>query len=520
MSARPGSAVWLLKHELRLFWLNSAFSGKKGAAKRGPGKAAIATWAALWLGFHAAAFALLWKLRGPTMELPPPLMLAVTGTMACLFMLMLSTGLKSSVEVLFDRGDLDLLLSSPLASRSIFTVRLLAVVVGVAATYLFFFAPFANAGLLLGQFRWLGIYPTILGAAAVASSLAMLLTLALVRLLGARRTRVVAQVIGALSGAAMFLVSQASNFTSNTQKAEAVQMLARWMAPGSALGPQSLWWWPAKAALGAPLPLLAMTLLAASVLVVTVYSTHRFFVRGLQQAASMVRVAAPPAGGVRYHFGRNLAHTVLVKEWRLVARDPHLISQILLQLLYFLPLLVLAFSGDRARLPAIGIGMTMLTGSLAASLAWIAIQAEDARDLLLLSPANPLIIRLAKLAASAMPPLALVCVPLLWMVVRQPLAGLLTCFTVVGAVIGGCLVPMWSGRPGERGKFAVRGSGNMLGNLLEVASSISWTGLCYLLISSLDQAPSAWAAMGAGALFIVTIAVPLVAWLMRARSAA
>jgi ABC-2 type transport system permease protein len=518
MNARPGSALWLLKHELRMFWLNSAASGKKGTSTRGLGKRAVASWIIMWSIFHGAAFVILQQFRGPAWELPPPLMLGVAGIMVCLFMFMLSSGLKSSVEVLFDRGDLDLLLSSPLPSRSIFTVRLLAVVVGVGGTYLFFFAPFANVGLLMGQFRWLGIYPSIVGSAAVASSLAMLLTLGLVRLLGARRTRVVAQIIGALSGAAMFLASQAFNFTSSSHKAQAAQMLTHWLAPGSVLGPESLLWLPAKAVFGAPLPLLGMTLFAGCVLAFTVYSTHRFFVRGLQQAASMVSVAPAPAGGVRYQFGRNLAHTVLVKEWRLIARDPHLVSQILLQLLYLLPLMFLVFSNNGVRLPAIAIGMTMLSGSLAASLAWIVIQAEEARDLLLLSPANARVIRFAKLAAAAMPPLALVCVPLLWMVVQQPLSGLLTCFTVVGAVVGACLVVMWSGRPGERGKFSARGAGNLMGNLLELTSTIAWSGLCYLLLTSLKEAPSAWEAMGAGALFIVTFAVPLFAWLVRGRT--
>jgi ABC-2 type transport system permease protein len=348
----------------------------------------------------------------------------------------------------------------------------------------------------------------------------MLLTLGLVRLLGARRTRVVAQIIGALSGAAMFLMAQAFNFVSKEQKTEAAQLVAQWFGPGSTLGPESLWWVPAKAILGSPLPLLAMTLFAAAVVVLTVYSTHRFFVRGLQQAASMVSVAAAPAGGVRYQFGRNLAQTVLVKEWRLIARDPHLISQILLQLLYLLPLMVLVFSKDGVRLPAVSVGMTMLSGSLAASLAWLAIQAEEAPDLLLLSPSNAGMVRFAKLAAAAMPPLALVCGPLLWMVAHQPITGLLTCFTVVGAVTGGCLVVMWSGRPGERGTFAKRGAGNLAGSLLEATSSLAWSGLCYLLLNSLAQTPSAWAALGAGALFIVTIAMPLFAWFLGGRRAA
>jgi hypothetical protein len=119
------------------------------------------------------------------------------------FLFMLSSGLKASVEALFDRGDMDLLLSSPLPSRSIFTIKLGSIVAGVAALYLFFLAPFAHVGLVLGQFRWLALYPVLIAMAAVAASLAMLLTLASVRLLGARRTRVVAQVLGAAGGCAV-----------------------------------------------------------------------------------------------------------------------------------------------------------------------------------------------------------------------------------------------------------------------------------------------------------------------------
>jgi ABC-2 type transport system permease protein len=520
MSARPGSALWLLKHELWLYWLNSAASGKGKVGSRGLGKRAIASFVVLWLIFHGGAFAILHALRGPAVELPPPLLLGVTAIMGGLFMFMLSNGLKASVEVLFDRGDLDLLLSSPLPSRSIFAVRLLAIVVGVSAMYLFFLAPLAHVGLVMGQFRWLGIYPTIVGAAAVASSLAMLMTLGLVRLLGARRTRVVAQVIGALAGAAMFLMSQAGNFVSGGHKEQAAHMLAQWFAPGGAIGPGSWWLLPARAILGAPLPLLAMSLFATCVLVLTVYSTHRFFVRGLQQAASMVKVAAAPAGGVRYQFGRPLAHTVLVKEWRLIARDPHLISQILLQLLYLLPLLFLVFSKDGVHLPMIASAITILTGSLAASLAWIVIQAEEAPDLLLLAPAKGNVIRFAKFAAAAMPPLALVSVPLLWMVARQPQSGLLACFTVVGAVVGTCLVVLWVGRPGGRDKFAKRGAGNLMGNLMELASSFSWTGLAYLLLTSLEKTPSTLASLGAAGLFAAALAIPLLGWILGGRGRA
>lgn len=518
MSARPGSALWLLKHELRLIWFNSAASGVKNAASRRPSRRAMVSWIIVLLLLHVGAFVALRALPRSSSPMSPPLLLGVSLILAGVFMLMLSGGLKSSVEALFDRGDLDLLLSSPLPSRSIFVVRLLAIVAAVGGTYLFFLAPFANAGLVLGQFRWLGIYPAILAAAAIAASLAMLLTLGLVRVLGARRTRVVAQVIGALAGASMFLMSQAFNFSVQGQQSQMSRHLAAWFAPGGALSRDSGLWLPAKAVLGDPMALLGLAALAAGVLLLTVHFAHRFFVQGLQQAAGIGRAAAAPAGGVRYQFGRSLAHTLLVKEWRLIARDPHLISQVMLQLLYLLPMFILVFSRNKVSFTAIGAGFTMLSASLAASLAWIIMQAEDAPDLLLLSPANQPLLRIAKLAAAAIPPLALLCAPLLWMTAREPVPGLLSCFTVVGAVFGACLIVMWAGRPGQRGAFNKRSAGNLAGNMLELVNTLSWTGLSYLLLASVGGTPPDWAALGAGVLFIVTLAVPLLAWAMRNRT--
>jgi ABC-2 type transport system permease protein len=519
MSARPGSALWLLKHELRVLWFNSAVTGKKGSGTRQVGKRWIASLALVWLLLHGGAFLALQEMPRELSQLPPTLLLfGVTFMLTGTFMLMLSGALKSSVEALFDRGDLDLLLSSPLPSRSIFVVRLLAIVATVAGTYLFFLSPVANAGAVLGQFRWLGIYPTILGFAAIATSCGMLLTLGLVRLLGARRTRVVAQVIGALAGAAMFLMSQLPNIGMRNGGLQRAQ-LAHWFEPGGALAHDSVLWLPAKAVLGAPLPLLGLALSAAVLVALTIYSAHRFFVHGLQQAAGIGRAAPAPAGGVRYQFGRSLAHVMLVKEWRLISRDPHLISQVLLQLLYLLPMFVLVFSSKNVPHTAIGAGFTMLSASLTASLAWIIIQAEDAPDLLLVSPAKPMFLRLVKLAAAVIPPLALLCAPLLWMTARDPVSGVLTCFTVVGAVFGACLIVMWAGRPGTRGAFNKRGSGNLLGNMLELLNTLAWAGLSYLLLTSVGRTPSDWAALGAGLLFILTLAVPLLAWLMRSRSA-
>lgn len=520
MKLRQGSSLWLLRHELRLLLYNTLLNDRKDAAKRRVDKRLVITAAVLWLIFHAGAFALLDQLGKVGASLPPQLAVGITLLLAAVFMLMLSSGLKASVEVLFDRGDLDLLLSSPLPSRSILTVRLTGIVIGIASTYLFFFAPFAHVGLLLGQVRWLGIYPTVIGSAAIAASLAMLLTLALVRLVGARRTRVIAQVIGALAGAMIFLLSQLFNLVSHATQAEATQWLARWFGPHGPLGPDSPAWLPGRAALGAPGPLLGMSLLVVGVFFLTIRFTHRFFVHGLQQAASTVRAAKARPGGVRYRFGRSLAEVVVVKEWRLILRDPQLISQTLLQLLYLLPLCFIIVSQPDMRITGAGSGLTLLCASLGASLTWIIVQAENAPDLLGASPANLRVILLAKLAAAVMPPLLLVSVPLLWLLAREPLAGLLTSFTVVGAVFGAALIVIWSGRPGDRNGFQKRGQKNVFSTVLELSNTLAWAGLAYQLLSSLGSAASRWDALFAGALFLVTLALPLFAWARRQRGRA
>lgn len=514
MKLRPGSACWLLRHELKLFWFRLA-SGKAGAPRR-PKWRAIGGALLVWLGLHALVFALLHAL-GPAAGLPPrQFVAAVTAILLATFLFMLSSALKSSVETLFDRGDMDLLLSSPLPSRSIFTVKLAGMAFGVAALYLFFLAPFAHVGLLLGQLRWLALYPVLFAMAVLAASAAMLLTLALVRLLGARRTRVVAQVVGALAGALLFLLSQAGSLLSQGD-GPAPTAIARVMASVQILDAGSVLFLPARAALGEGRAVAVVASLGLLAALLTVYSTHRFFVRGLQLAAGSER-AVRRSGPVRYRFDRSLAQLVIVKEWRLMWRDPHLVSQVLLQLLYLLPLCLIVFRKNALQLPAIAGGLTMLCGSLSASLSWIILLAEDAPDLLQTAPAKAGTVRMAKLAAAVGPVLGLVALPLLWLTLRAPLPGVLTTATVCGAILSTALINLWTGRPAARGEFKNRGQRSVATRLFELSSLLAWAGLALLLPRVLGGAPVGIAlAAGLGAAATVALGTLPLAWLLRYR---
>ncbi|HZV64549.1 MAG TPA: hypothetical protein VFG03_06540 [Telluria sp.] len=518
MIAPAGSALWLLRHEVKLFLYGAGFGGRRGTGKRRSNKLNILVWLAAAALLHGFAFAIV---AGVERHGAPPqqLIMVATGILAAALPMMLSSGLKASVEVLFTRGDLDLLLSSPLPSRSIFTVRLAGITVGIAGVYLFFLSPLAHVGLVLGQFHWLAIYPGVLSMAAVTAALAMLLTLGLVRLLGVRRTRVVAQVLGALSGALLFLVSQLYSTTLRGLTDRAANWLAPLLAPGAPLGPDSMLWLPGHALLGAPGPLLLLSLASLAAFLLTVHFTHGFFVHGVQQAVSAVRATQAPAGGMRFDFGRSLARTVMVKEWRLIARDPQLISQVLLQLLYLLPMCALLFVKGPDSLPGLASALAFLCASLTASLAWIIISAEDAPDLLLAAPCSQRTIQRAKLAAVALPPLLVVALPLLWIALRHPLAGMLASLVVTAAVASAALIVLWCGRPSARSDFKVRAKGNFFSNLLETLNAAAWAGFGFLLLSSIDSMARAMPLLlGAAGAFAAALLMLLVAWLARTRA--
>ena len=509
MSAAPGSIRWLLGHELRLAWYGAAVN--KGG-KRRPGWRSVAVWAAGSIGLHAIAFALLRELGRDGMSdallaIPISLMVVVCSTF------MLSSSLRACVLALFERGDLDLLLSSPLPSRSIFAVRLLGVAAVTALPYVYLAGPFANVAVVLGHPGWLGLYVTTGACATLMACAGMLLTLGLVRVLGARRTRVVAQVLGAIAGALIFLLSQFYNLSRHDGNVgpRIMDMLAH----QPLLGPESALWLPGRAVLGAPLPLLGAVVLAALAFALTLARTHRFFVHGLQQAAGMGRVRARPAGALRFRFRGSLFDTVVVKEWRLIARDPHLIAQVLLQLIYLVPLLFLVMRGDAAG-PALGAGLTLLCSSLTGSLAWIVISAEDAPDLLLSAPAARRTLQLAKLAAATMPALLLIALPLLWLVVRTPLTGLLVAFPVSAAVLSAGLIVQWTGRPAPRSDFKTRGKENFLCTMLELISSLCWGGLGWLLVALAAGGP-AWMLPAAAGVLTAGLLVLLLARAMRRR---
>lgn len=480
LAALVGSAAWLLQHELRLAW--------RGIGLRHRWSAGIAV-GLLWLAGHAAAYAWLHEMRHA--GTPPSVIPMVGGFTVMVMSLMLSQAVLLSVSVLFVRGDLDLLLSSPVPARSVFMVRGLEVAASSCVLYLALCSPVADIGVLTGRPGLLAIYPTLVGLALAMTALGMLLTLWLVRLLGARRARTGAQLLGAFVGASIFLATQGQNMLDDDRQHRLAQLLAHWAEPGGPLSPDSLCWLPGRAMLGETGPLLWVIGLGASSFWLVMALAHRSFVAGARESLheSAPRVLAGTGSGpARMRAGVSL--NVMIKEWRLIRRDPQLISQALLQTLYLLPLMFLAFRHHDAMAVVVP-GAVLFGTSLAGSLAWITVAAEEAPELIVTAPVDLNRIRRLKVLAALAPVWAMLSPLLVLLLVNDMRLALVFLFCALGGTLSAGTMQLACPRRGDRREMNKRVQGGVLIGLVETFNGIAWAATAYCLISAWQYLPLA-----------------------------
>ena|GEM_PF-211785 len=457
---RAGSLPWLLVHEARVTW-------REMTSRTSP--AALIGLGLFILGFlHIVFWELITSFSDALAAPVAPQLITFVGLLLIVATpLLLAYGINTSVTAVFERGDLDLLVSSPLPSRTVFAARLINLIITMFVPFMAFLSPFVTVGLLSGMPHLLGVIPLAFVLATTGASLGLLITLALVRLLGARRARTVSQVLGVLAGAALYFIFYGSQvFGFDTQAlVQNPQAIAAYFAPGALLGPESLIWYPARVAFFEPLPTLLVLLATVALAVLTTFLVHRSFALGLEAQGSgrgRRRTAGPatgqpakPAtlslGGETRSFAVNegsAARLLILNEWRLLLRDPYLISQTFLQLLYLIPVAFILFFDRDAGEPLLGglaiadlaaIGGIMLLGVLAGSLARITISGEEASDLLVSAPISARSLRRAKLLA-ALIPVWVLALPILLALVLFGTAGFWLTLFIVAATVGSTLL--------------------------------------------------------------------------------
>lgn len=390
----PGSLSWLLLWDARLVLREFTFG-------RAPW-ISVALWGGFALVFHMVS----WLATVPGRAMPEAARLQLYVQLGGLIAaLMLVGAVFAAFRMLFVGRDLALHLGAPLPFARVVAARVLAMVVSEWLLLGVFVFPSANVAALYGRPEMLLVYPMLLGLAAFATALALLLIVALVRALGAataRRALQWVQITLALLFVLPYLLRGRSGF---------------WLLSGQlslALG------WPARALLGEPLPLLAWMSGAAALLA--------FSIAVAAAPLKQVLLGAEPgqaltAAARAHRFRSGLLPGIALKEWRTILREPQLLGQLLFSAVAMVPICLSLVIRNGQDLPGLAASLVLMAAQLAQTLSRLAISAEEAPSLLGAAPVARSRLMMAKCLAVLAPLWAICLLSSAWLAWRDPLAA-------------------------------------------------------------------------------------------------
>lgn len=508
---RSGSTLWFARHEMRLAWREWLAMMTGGRKQR--------RWA---FGLGLAAFAVLahwvaWLVvgRGP----PASGLSAVVGLTGSGFLLLsviTSQAMETVTRAFYARADLDLILSSPALTDRLFAVRIVAMAMSVTATATLVSSPLINVLAVTDGWHWLAAYVGIALIGMLATAAAAALAVLLLRTIGPRRTRLVAQIIAAIVGAGFVIGIQIVAIVSYGGEPEntpsRIDALARHAPPAD-----SVVWWPARAILeGDPVGLFGMLAAGVLVLWITVILLAPRFGRHATIAAGTAPGAVHGRRRRSGFRGGSPSSTLRRKEWALLLRDPWLLSQSLMQLFYLVVPAVLLWRSVGSDLDARTLLVPILimtAGQLAGGLTWVVVSGEDAPDLIASSPVSERAAVRAKLEAVT-GAVALTFAPLIAVfALLAPFEALVAVVGVAIAATSSAMVQLWFRAQARRSTFRRRQQSSRIATFAEAFSSISWA------FAGAMAATQAWS----GVLVLAVMAIGGLAgvrWISPARAAA
>jgi ABC-2 type transport system permease protein len=429
-----------------------------------------------------------WAVIGRYADLQAPLdktsLIVITSTVFLAWALMLSQAIESVTRVFYARADLDLIMSSPAKLPNVFSVRIAAIALTVTAMALLLSTPFVDVLVLGGGARWFSAFGVVTAVGLSAAAFAIAITIVLFRLIGPARTRLIAQILAAAIGAGFVIALQIAAILSyGTLSRFAV--LTSDAAAAYAPGADSLLWWPAQALLGdteALLLLLSMSLVLLGA-VMAIFSP-RFADTAI--SASAHAASSRRGNGARTFRGGSRQQALRRKEFLLLGRDPWLVSQTLMQLLYLVPpalFLWRSFSDSSAALVLISPVIVMAAGQLAGGLAWLTISGEDAADLVATAPLSPLRVIRAKIEV-VMITIAVIFTPLVaTLAFLEPLQATITAAGVAIAAASATSIQLWFRVQARRSQFRRRQTSSRIATFAEAFSSIGWAATSALMLA-------------------------------------
>lgn len=474
--------TWFARHELRLAWrewlamITGGRRGRKRVAVIG-----LISFAAI---MHLPAYAVIGRFAELQAPLDKTALIVITATIFLAWALTLSQAIESVTRVFYARADLDLIMSSPARLTNLFSVRIAAIALMVTGMALLFSTPFVDVLILCGGARWLAAFGVVSAAGLSAAALAIAVTILLFRLIGPAKTRLIAQILAAFIGAGFVITLQIAAIVSyGTLSRFAV--LTSDAAAAFAPDADSIIWWPARAALGDAEALLL--LLSASLLllggVMAIFSP-RFADTAIGASAQAI---SNRRGRQAAAFRRGSRQQALrCKEFMLLARDPWLISQTLMQLLYLVPpalLLWRNFSDSSTAIMLITPVVVMAAGQLAGGLAWLTISGEDAADLVATAPLSPAAVLRAKIEVVLIAISAIFAPLIAALAFAAPLQALVTACGVIISAASATAIQLWFRVQVKRSQFRRRQTSSRLATFAEAFSSIGWAATSALALA-------------------------------------
>jgi len=468
------SLAWFARHEIRLSWRDLVSMLTAGRRRREPFLLAMTL---CFLAFmHGVAYLIV--RHAGTSGIRPDLrtLIALTAAMLLSGSAMLSQAMENVTRAFYSRSDFELILSSPAPAQEIFAVRIGAIALSVGTMSLFLTGPFIDVLALENGWRWLGAYGVILAVALITTSLAVFFTLALFDTIGPKRTRFAAQVAAAIIGAAFVIGIQIAAMLS-TGTLSRVAFLHSPAVVAHAPSVQSVFWWPARAALGDWACLLVMiTVSLVLFLAVTLYAAPRFAGCALA-AGSISREGNRFQRASQTFRSRSPSQALRRKEWLLLLRDPWLMSQSLMQLLYLLPPALLLWrnfaSGGNGAVICVPV-LIMAAGQLAGGLAWLTISGEDAPDLVASAPIGRGRLLRAKIEAVMGAVILVFCPLIVALAVVTPMAALVAFCGIAVAASSSTAIQLWFRSQAKRSHFRRRQTSSRVATFAEAFSSITW----------------------------------------------
>jgi len=354
-------------------------------------------------GLHFGAFALVtYTWDSPSGDKGALMTGLSTAVWSFLVFVMLSGGLVRALVVLHEQDDSSLLLSSPVSPRAVLAGRLFGNAMQSCLVDGFIIVPYINVRILTlgGHLGFLWGYAVWFALAVMVTCVDGLFSFGLIRLVGMRRARFLAQAVPFLLIFGVTLLAGTLSISVSEMSTDQEHMPPEMQEKFIELSHSPLAWM-ARAAAGYALPLVTIFATATALALITLRLTERAFIEGTQNIAENETVARPGTADAPFRSG--VLFLEVRKNLRLIVRTPMMTVQCLAQSLMPIGIACVLGRDDVGR--AVAFFVIFASGVLSGMFTIAAGTVEECEDLLAMAPRQLRLFRYGKMLSGSIYPL-------------------------------------------------------------------------------------------------------------------